>query len=182
MMPLFEVFYQPGKLFAGLPAQRGAWILPLVLNSLLAAILSKVNFPARPWGAHLFIAIFFSPMLHSVIAGMLLIFGMMTREPPKFGTMLAMVTLSFFPYWLTLTGMTVLAEPTNLSAFVNKATLPKGLDSLLTELDILSFFEIGLLSLGFSKVTRSSIFAGFAAVGGIWVLYVSVKMAASLLS
>ena len=76
----------------------------------------------------------------------------------------------------------MMAEPTNALAFVNRAGLPKGLDSLLAELDILSFLEIGLLSLGFSKLTRRSIFAGLAAVGGIWVLYVSVKMAASLLS
>ena len=182
MMPLLEVFYRPGKLFAGLPVQRRAWIVPLLLNSVLAALLSRVNFPARPFTAHLSIAIFFSPLLHLVIAGMLSIFGMMTREAPKFGTMLAMVVVAFFPYWLALTGTTMMAEPTNALAFVNRAGLPKGLDSLLAELDILSFLEIGLLSLGFSKLTRRSIFAGLAAVGGIWVLYVSVKMAASLLS
>lgn len=34
-MPIFEVFYQPGKLFASLPTRRAAWILPLLLNLLL---------------------------------------------------------------------------------------------------------------------------------------------------
>src|ERR1700709_349999 len=34
-MAIFEVFYQPGKLFAGLSERRGAWVLPLFLGVLL---------------------------------------------------------------------------------------------------------------------------------------------------
>jgi hypothetical protein len=36
MMALFEVFYQPGKLFASLPGRRGVWIAPLLLGMLLS--------------------------------------------------------------------------------------------------------------------------------------------------
>ncbi len=36
MMALFEVFYQPGKLFASLPGRLGVWIAPLLLGMLLS--------------------------------------------------------------------------------------------------------------------------------------------------
>jgi hypothetical protein len=35
MMAIFEVFYQPGKLFASLPGRRGVWVAPLLLGMLL---------------------------------------------------------------------------------------------------------------------------------------------------
>ena len=35
MKALFEVFYQPGKLFESLPERRGAWIAPMLLGILL---------------------------------------------------------------------------------------------------------------------------------------------------
>lgn len=36
MMAIFEVFYQPGKLFASLPGRRGLWIAPLLVGMLLS--------------------------------------------------------------------------------------------------------------------------------------------------
>src|ERR1700733_7035073 len=36
MMAIFEVFYQPGKLFASLPGRRGVWVAPLLLGMLLS--------------------------------------------------------------------------------------------------------------------------------------------------
>ena len=36
LMSIFEVFYQPGKLFESLKDRRGAWILPLFVVILLA--------------------------------------------------------------------------------------------------------------------------------------------------
>jgi hypothetical protein len=227
MKALFEVFYQPGKLFASLPERKGAWVLPLILNTLLLLAISALiphfigrenmmrqqmeNFklspeqtqqaiagassPGRIYGGYVATAVF-GPLIHVAIAGMLMIFGMMTSKAPKFGTMLSMVALAFFPYWLVSSLMTALVlmvtpDPTtldirnliatNVAAYMDKSTLPKGLYSLLTSIDILSFVEIALLSLGFSKVTKTNLFFGFAAVGGIWILYVSVKMAISLL-
>jgi hypothetical protein len=67
-----------------------------------------------------------------------------------------------------------------VAAFVNKAETSKGLYALFTSLDLLSFIEIGLLSFGFSKLTKAGFGAGLGAVGGIWVLYVFSKMALSL--
>ena len=111
--------------------------------------------------------------------------------------MLAMVSLAFFPYWLVTTAMTALmasvAAPdpssldvrnliaTNVASWMNRDSMPKGLYSLLSSVDVLSFAEIGLLSFGFSKLTRVNIFFGLAAVVGIWILYVSSKMAISSL-
>ena len=36
MMAIFEVFYQPGKLFASLPGRRGVWVAPIILGMLLS--------------------------------------------------------------------------------------------------------------------------------------------------
>ena len=33
-MAIFEIFYQPGKVFSSLPERRGAWIAPLLLGVL----------------------------------------------------------------------------------------------------------------------------------------------------
>jgi hypothetical protein len=35
-MAIFEVFYQPGKLFASLPGRRGVWVAPLIVGILLS--------------------------------------------------------------------------------------------------------------------------------------------------
>jgi hypothetical protein len=49
-----------------------------------------------------------------------------------------------------------------------------------TSLDLLGFMEIGLLSYGFSKLTKAGIALSIAAVGSLWILYVMLKMARSL--
>lgn len=131
-----------------------------------------------------------------LVSGALFAFGLMTNRQPRFATMLSMVTISYFPYYLVVALMTTLvlmASPdppslnaanllaTNAGAFVDKNTVARGVYSLLTSLDVLSFAEIFLLSLGFSKITKAGMGAGLAAVGGLWILYVSVKMGASLL-
>jgi hypothetical protein len=130
-----------------------------------------------------------------VIAGLLSVFAMMGSRQPRFGTMFSMVTLSFLPYSLIVCAMTILvlfASPdrtsldyqnllaTNIGAFMNKETTSRGLYTLMTSVDILSFLEIGLMSYGFAKVTRSSVFFGFVAVGGCWLLYVIAKVGLSL--
>lgn len=132
----------------------------------------------------------------AVIAGALTAFGMMTSRAPSYGAMLAMVALAFFPYWVisgVMTAAFLLTTPdtgsldinnllaTNAAAFMDKNSMPKGLYSLLSSLDVLSFMELSLLTLGFSKVTRSGIGGALAAVGGLWIFYISTKMAISLL-
>jgi len=136
-----------------------------------------------------------TPLSMLVVAGVLAAFGMMTDRPPKFGSMLAMVCLAFFPYFLVTVLMTVLvliAAPdktaldinnilaTNVGAFVNRSDTSKGLYALYTSLDLLSFIEIGLLSFGFSRLTKAGFAAGLGAVSGLWILYVMSKMAMSL--
>jgi hypothetical protein len=39
-MGIFEVFYQPGKLFASLENRRGAWVAPLLLGLLLTTLVT----------------------------------------------------------------------------------------------------------------------------------------------
>ncbi len=131
-----------------------------------------------------------------IVSGVLFAFGLMTSRPPKFGSMLAMVNLAFFPYILItvlMTALVIVAAPdktaldvnnllaTNVAAFVNKSQTSKGLYALYGSLDIFSVMEIGFMSYGFSKLTRAALAAGFGAVGGMWILYVLCKMAVSLL-
>jgi hypothetical protein len=135
------------------------------------------------------------PLSMLIVSGILFAFSLMTSRPPKFGGMLAMVNLAFFPYFLVVVLMTALVMivapdksaldinnvlATNVAAFVNKSETSKGLYALFTSLDLLSFIEIGLLSYGFSRLTKAGFAAGLAAVVGMWILYVLSKMALSL--
>jgi Yip1-like protein len=130
------------------------------------------------------------------IAGMLLVFANMTNRQPRFSQHLAMVSYAFFPYWLITCAMTTLiliAAPdrtqlnvtnliaTNAAAFMNPNATSKGIYTLASSLDLLSLAEIALLSYGFAKLNRTSIFFGLAVVTGIWLLYVFVKLGLSSL-
>src|SRR5215469_15264343 len=134
-------------------------------------------------------------MIILIIAGALMAFGMMTSGSPRFGTMYSMVALAFFPYWLIVVLMTWLvlltaADPasmdwrnllaTNVGAFMNRNETSKGLYSLMGSIDILSFAEIFLLALGFSKVTKAKFGFGLAAILLIWAMYVLGKMGLSV--
>ena len=135
------------------------------------------------------------PLSMLAIAGILFAFGMMTSRSPNYSSMLAMVNLAFFPYFLVtvlMTAIVIIAAPdksaldinnllaTNVAAFVSKSETSKGIYALYGSLDILSFILVGFLAYGFSKLTKAGIAAGLGAVGGMWILYVMCKMAASL--
>ena len=140
-------------------------------------------------------AAFGTSILLLIISGALMAFGMMTSRAPKFGAMFSMVTVAYFPYWLIMVAMTTLVlaispDPasmdwrnllaTNVGAFLNKNETSKGLYSLMGSIDVLSFAEIGLLALGFSKLTRAKYGFGLAAVLVLWVFYVLGKMGLSI--
>jgi hypothetical protein len=226
MKDLFEVFFEPGKVFTGLTGRRGAWVVPMLANTILLiastvvtmhvmgmdlimrqrfassnmspeqmqAAMERAASPVMSWIIYGSVAIF-TPIGMVIVAGLLMVFGMMSSKPPKFGAMLAMVNLAFFPYFLVtvvMTALVTIAAPdktalnidnllaTNVGAFVNKSETSKGLYALFTSIDVLSIIEIGLLSFGFSKVTKTGFGAGLGAVTAIWILYVASKMAASL--
>ena len=228
MMAVFEVFYQPGKLFASLPGRRGVWVLPLLLGMLLTLCTTYVaiqkigldtivrqqiesqrnlspeqqqqalNNANSPIIVYIIYAgaLVAGIVLPIVIAGALSIFALMGSQQPKFGTMFSMVTLAYLPYSAIAALMTILVVfvspdtsvldinnllSTNVAAFMNKETTGKALYAFLGSVDILSFGEIGMLSYGFSKVTRSSFFFGVFSVGSLWAIYVVVKVGLSLL-
>jgi hypothetical protein len=226
MKALIEVFFQPGKVFAGLPERRAAWVAPLLVNTILLLISTAVT--VNVMGMDLIMrqrlagssmspeqmqlameraaspaALYFTygavlvaiPAVLMIIAGVLFAFGMMTSRAPKFGSMLAMVNLAFFPYYVVtvlMTTLVMIAAPdksaldinnllaTNVGAFVSKSETSKGLYALYTSLDLLSFLEIGFLAFGFSKLTKAGFAAALGAVGTLWFLYVISKMALSL--
>ncbi len=229
MMAIFEVFYQPGKLFASLPDRRRAWVAPLILGVLLslcttAAVvrmigietiarqqiesrgssmspeqmqqaLNNANSPAILYVTYA-AAVFGALLAPLLIAALLRFFATMASRQPRFGAMFSMVTLAFLPYSTVVCLMTLLVlftSPdrtvldyqnllaTNIGAFVNKETTSKGLYALLSSIDILTFGEIGLMSLGFAKVTRGSFFYGLVSVGTLWFVYVVGKVGLSLL-
>ncbi|HYA16252.1 MAG TPA: YIP1 family protein [Bryobacteraceae bacterium] len=131
-----------------------------------------------------------------VVAGLLMVFALMVEKKPKFSTVLAMVALAFLPYWLIsglMTTLVLVASPdrtaldltnllaTNAGVFLNKETAGKGLYSVMSSIDLLSFLAIGMLGYGFSKVTRCSAGTGVGAVFILWVLFVFAKAAAASL-
>jgi len=226
MKALLDVFFQPGKTFTELPERRGAWIAPLLANTILLLLSTAITVnvlgmdlimrqrlassnmspeqmqiameraasPVTTYITYAAVALG-APLAMLIISGVLFAFGMMTARSPKFDSMLAMVSLAFFPYFLVsvvMTALVMLAAPdktaldlnnllaTNVGAFVNRLETAKGLYALYTSLDILSFLEILLLSFGFSKLTKAGFGAGLGAVGGMWILYVMSKMALSL--
>jgi hypothetical protein len=136
------------------------------------------------------------PLILLALSGILAIFGMMSNRPPRFGATFAMVTLAFLPYWFItfiMTTLVLLASPdrttlditnllaTNPAAFMDKATASKGLYSFMTSMDALSFGEIGMLSYGFSKITKTSFGSALFAIVAIWIVYVFGKVAVSLI-
>ena len=227
-MGIFEVFYQPGKLFSSLENRRGAWVAPLILGVLLLmaasvtairligmetimrqqlqntrlspeqmqAAMERANSPAIIYVSYA------SPVVVGIlsillITGLLTVFALIGSKQPKFSTNFSMVALAFFPYRLVVCLMTVLvlvAAPdrsvldvqnllaTNVGAFMDKDSMSKGLYTLLSAFDILTFAEIGLLSYGFAKVNRTSISFGLFAVLSLWFVYVLIRMGLSLLS
>jgi hypothetical protein len=228
MNALFEVFYQPGKLFASLPERKLAWLVPMIAATLLGLVgyyavtkyigreniarqsmqmfasrmspeqvqqaVARANSPAQIYIGYASVIMGVSVVL-LIVAGALMAFGMMTKRAPGFGSMLAMVALANFPYALVSTLMTWLTlaispDPTsldfqhllatNVGAFMNRNETSKGLYSLMTSLDILTFAEIFLLSLGFSKLTKAKLGAGLGAVLTLWILWVFAKMGMSL--
>jgi hypothetical protein len=228
-MGIFEIFYEPGKVFASLPQRRRAWIAPMLLGLVLIVCtavvaiqrigmatitrqflensgfnlsadqmqqaIDRANTPQQIYITSAQAAAG-SVLALLVIAGALMIFAMMANQQPRFGTMFSMVSFAFLPYRLVICVMTVIVllispDPneldytnllsTNVGAFVNKASTSKPMYSLLGNLDILSFVEIGLLAYGFAKITRGSFFFGLVSVGSLFALYVAIRMGLSFL-
>jgi len=226
-MSIFEVFYQPGKLFESLKDRRGAWILPLFVVILLAmgsgivliqlvgmqaivrqrletmhlspeqmeTAMARSTSPAQQYSGYLGAALGV-PVVLLAISGMLTLFAAISNKQPKFSTMFSMVALAWLPYTLIsglMTTLVLLASPdrttldftnllaTNPAAFMNKNETSAALYSLMGSFDLLSFGEVGMLSYGFSKVTKSGFASGLFAVGMIWILYVFAKMGVSVL-
>jgi hypothetical protein len=224
MKALFEVFYQPGKLFASLPERNYAWIAPLLFNSLIGvlswwlvmhymgaenlarqqmqmyasrmspdqmqAAIARAGSPAQMYTG---LAASFAgvAVMMLVVSGALMAFAMMTSKAPRFGSMLAAVSLAYFPYFVAATlmsGLVLAISPdpasldfrnllaTNVGAFMNREETSKGLYAAMSSVDILSFAEIILLALGFSKLTKSKFGFGLGAVLALWVVYVMAKM------
>lgn len=131
-----------------------------------------------------------------IIAGVLTIFALMGSKEPKFSVNFSMVNLAYWPYTLIVAIMSILVLliapdrtaldinnllATNVAAFIDKDTTSKGLYSLLTSMDVLSFFEIGLLSYGFSKVNRTSMSFALFSVLSLWFIYVLIRMGLAII-
>jgi Yip1 domain len=226
-MGIFEVFYQPGKLFSSLETRRAAWVAPLILGTLLIVVtqvavvrrigmetilrqqlegtrlspeqlqtvLTAASTPAAAYRTYA-AGVVIGPVSLLFIAGLLTLFALVGSKQPKFGTNFSMVSLAFFPYRLVVCLMTVLVlltapDPTvldsgnllatNVGAFMDKETTSRGLYTFLSAFDILSFFEIGLLSYGFAKVNRTGIAFGLFAVLSLWFVYVMIRVGVSLI-
>ena len=224
-MAIFEVFYQPGKLFSSLEQRRAAWVLPMILGVLLSLVtavavihyvgietivrqrlegtrlspeqmqtaMERATSPAQSYITYAG-TIVGGAIVYAVIAALLTVFALMSSKQPRFSTNLSMVTLAFLPYRLVICLMTVIvvmAAPdktsldatnllaTNVGAFMNKETISRPLFTFLSQLDILSFAEIGLLAYGFSKVNRTGLGFALMSVLTLWAFYAIVIVGVS---
>jgi hypothetical protein len=161
----------------------------------MQAAIARASSPAQTYMSFGF-AFFGSGIMMLLVSGLMMIFATMTSKPPRYGSMLAMVSLAWFPYLVVATLMTwlVLAispDPTsldlrnllatNVGAFFDRNTTSKGLYAFLTSLDILTFAEVFLLSLGFSKVTKAKFGFALGVVLVLWFVTVLFKMGLSLI-
>src|SRR5918911_565524 len=73
----------------------------------MQAALSRANSPVQVYASYAG-AIVGTALTIILVAGLLLLFALMTNRQPKFTTMMAMVAIAFFPYWLITGIMTVL--------------------------------------------------------------------------
>jgi hypothetical protein len=227
IMAIFEVFYQPGKVFSSLESRKAAWVAPLLLGVLfvvlttfavvhyigmetilrqqlentrlspeqMQAAMSRANSPNQAYVTYAGAAVA-GTLSVLLIAGLLTVFALMGSKEPKFSSNFSMVSLALFPYRLVVCAMTVLvllAAPdrtvldvsnmlaTNVGAFMNKEGMSRGLYTLLSALDLLTFAEIGLMGYGFAKVNRTGIGFGLFSVLSLWAVYVLIRMGISLL-
>lgn len=157
--------------------------------------LDRANSPAQTYATYAATVVVL-PLVLAVVAGLLMLFALVGSKQPRFGTNFSMVTLAYFPYVLIVCIMSVLVlmlapDPTtldstnllstNVAAFIDKDTTSKGLYSLLTSMDVLSFVEIGLLSYGFSKVNRTSMSFALFSVLSLWFVYVLIRMGLAII-
>jgi len=226
-MALFEVFYQPGKVFSSLEGRKWAWVAPLLLGVLclmlttyvvvhyigmetiirqqlentrlspeqMQVAMNRANSPNQAYATYAGTVVA-GALSVVLIAGLLTVFALMGSKEPKFSSNFSMVSLALFPYRLVVCVMTVLvlvAAPdrtvldvsnllaTNVGAFMNKQGMSRGLYTLLSALDVLTFAEIGLMGYGFAKVNRTSIGFGVFSVLSLWAVYVLIRVGLSLL-
>lgn len=157
--------------------------------------MDRANSPAQTYATYAATVVVL-PLVLAVVAGLLMLFALVGSKQPRFGTNFSMVTLAYFPYVLIVCIMSVLVlmlapDPTtldstnllstNVAAFIDKDTTSKGLYSLLTSMDVLSFVEIGLLSYGFSKVNRTSMSFALFSVLSLWFIYVLIRMGLAII-
>jgi Yip1 domain len=226
-MAIFEVFYEPGKVFSSLENRKGAWVAPLLLGVLFLVLttyaavhyigmetilrqqlentrlspeqmqvaMNRANSPNQVYVTYAG-AVVAGCLSVALIAALLTVFALMGSKEPKFSTNFSMVALALFPYRLVVCAMTVLvliAAPdrtvldvsnllaTNVGAFLNKEGMSRGLYTLLSALDVLTFAEIGLMGYGFAKANRTGISFGLFSVLSLWAIYVLIRMGLSLL-
>jgi len=134
-MGIFEVFYAPGKLFESLPERKLAWILPYVLNIVLACLVSALVFhyigmenilrqqfegtrmspdqmekiiaqaASAPAWRNYLNAVLGSALMYPFIALLIWVFALMATKDAKYGNQFTMVVHAYFPYQLIVSIM-----------------------------------------------------------------------------
>jgi hypothetical protein len=158
----------------------------------------QMNIANAPWIIYVVVGqvLIAVPIVILVMAGILTLFALIGSKQPKFSTNFSMVTFAYLPYSVLTAIMSILVvmiaqDPasldirnllsTNVAAFMDKETTSKFLYSFLGSIDVLSFFEIGLLSYGFSKVNRTTMSFALGSVFFLWFIYVLGKSGLAIL-
>ena len=130
----------------------------------------------------------FLPML--IVAGALMLGLLIAGSQSGFGKIFSVTCHVFFAYSVISTALALAVvllapDPTEIDiqnpiqsnlAFLFNREESTFLHSFATSIDLLSFYAIGLLALGLSKISaRLSFAGGLAIVGGFWLAYVLAK-------
>jgi len=135
------------------------------------------------------------PLVSTLALGglFLLVFRFFYAGDLSFPQSMAIVAWSFFTVRLVTIPVTLLvmflkgdwnvnpedAVRAGASLFFDRATTPKPLYSLMSSLDLFSFWILWLLATGYGLAVRRPIASAAAGVVGVWALYVLAKVALS---
>lgn len=132
-----------------------------------------------------------TPVIVVAVAALyLLVFRFFLASELSFRQSMAVVAWAFLPVAIVTTSLTLLtialkgdwsidpshALQANLALVLDRETTPRALYTLASSLDLFTFWQLWLLSLGYAAATRRSFSSAAWAVLALWVVWVIVKV------
>jgi hypothetical protein len=132
-----------------------------------------------------------TPLIAVGVAALyLLVFRFFLADELSFRQSMAVVTWAFLPVAIVTTSLTLLtlalkgdwsidpshALQANLALALDRESTPRPLYTLASSVDLFTFWQLWLLSLGYAAATRRKLSSAAWAVIALWVVWVIVKV------